>query len=480
MRKTLIRLTLFAAAQLGANAAHADSTALDTAFANNGRSNLTYGDYFKTLVHLPRPTGGSVAVVHFRYTAFPSVCPTDRDCLALYRFTDAGATLGALTVPNTVNFSTVRGAAIDSAGRIVVVGSVQVSGSNHDFRIVRLLPDGTPDGSFAVGGMIDVAFNLGGNNADYANAVAFDTLGRIVVVGQIDRASVGDTDFGIVRLTDNGLLDTSFDTDGKRAVLFDLAATLRLDAATSVVVEGNGRITVGGIAVDGALGVSRIGLARLNVNGSFDTSFCPTTCNYMSTYTAINNGRRVIFYGNDTPAQADSLVAMAVNSAGILLTAGTTPGTGETLGYVQRFDASGNWAAEVATSGGVSGSRVYVGGVHWTRPDLADSNVVLTGVSGPNEEFFFAQRFDSLLNASANWGSIGPGNSVYLWTAGNGFGDVGDNRPAQSSIDPSGRILVGGIYKPAALTDPYSATIARLTYNGAVAGNALFANGFEN
>ncbi len=214
---------------------------------------------------------------------------------------------------------------------------------------------------------------------------------------------------------------------------------------------------------------------RVNLSYGYDASFCPGSRNYMSTYTGINSGRRVIYYGSDTPARADSLAAMSINAAGELLTAGTTPGSGETLGYVQKFNGSGNWTNETSSQGGAgAGGNVYVGGVHWSN-----GLVVLTGASGPNEEFFFAQRFDGVLAPSTAWGFVGPGNSVYLWNAGSGFGDVGDNRPAISSIDPGSRILAGGIYKASTLGDPYSATIARFTYNGAPTTNAIFANGFE-
>lgn len=456
----------------------ADSIELDPAFANNGRVNYTFGDYFKTLAHLPRPGGGSVAVIHYRATGNVS-CVDGRDCIALYPFTDAGAALPALTVPSNLNFSTVRGAAIDSQGRVVVVGSLQISGGDHDFRIARILPSGAADLTFSSDGLTNIAFDLGGGNGDYANAVAIDDQDRIVVVGQVERMSAGDTDFGIARLLSNGTLDASFDSDGKRQVAFDLAATLRLDAAYAVAIS-NAKIIIGGIALDGSLSVTRVGLARLLDNGAYDVTFCQITCNFMSTYTTINTGRRVIFYGNDMPAQSDSLTALAINAAGEMVTAGTTPGSGETFGYVQKFDAAGNWVAETITQGGVNASRVYIGGVHWSNVSSAASTVVLTGVSGPNEEFFFAQRFTSVLDPSANWGFIGPSNSVYLVAAGNGLGDVGDNRPAISRLDAGGRVLAGGIYKVAALTDPHSAHIHRLRSVGGSGADAIFKNGFEN
>jgi Domain of unknown function (DUF5122) beta-propeller len=296
------------------------------------------------------------------------------------------------------------------------------------------------------------------------------------------RAS-GDLDWGIVRLTTSGALDNTFNGDGKRNISFDLTATNRSDIPNAVVIGVDGKISIGGLAYDGALNVSRVGLARLNIDGSFDTSFCATSCNFMSTYTTINNGRRVIYYGNDTPATRDSLVSMAINNAtGELLTTGTTFSTGTPeVGYVQKFLSNGNWSNETVSLGGVAGSSIRMGGVHWANPNSGTSNVIITGASGPNQEFFFAQRFDSVLAPTTNWGVVGPSNSVLIWTgaAAGGFGDVGDDSPTISSIDSAGRVLVGGGYKVAATTDPYSLTVSRLTFNGAPPTDAVFKNSFE-
>ncbi len=471
------RFGLMTALVLAAPNISADNTSLDASFDGAGRSNFTAGGYYKHVVaHLPRPGGGSVTVLATA-DVDGSNSPLAPYHLARYNYASSGALLNGQGAPLNVSFSRVAGAAIDSQGRIVVVGPTQVAGSNHDFRVVRLLATGFPDNSFGGDGIVDIAFDQGGGNGDYANAVAIDAQDRVVVVGQVERAAAGDTDYGSARLLTDGTLDPSFNGSGKRITFFDLAETTRLDSASAVVIGNNGLITIGGLAFDGGLNVSRIGLVRLTDGGAPDVSFCPSSCNYMGTYNAINNGRRVIFYGNDVPAVSDSISAMAINAAGELITAGTTPGPGETLGYVQKFDSAGNWLAEVATQGGLGG-QVWIGGVHWTQPGMPDSNVVLTGSSGPDEEFFFAQRFDATLVPSVNWGSLGPSNSVFPWTASGNFGDVGNNRPGRSAIDSIGRVLVGGRFKSGAASEPYSSTASRLTYNGPQP-IAVFANSFE-
>lgn len=466
---------------LTASSAFAAQTALDGAFAGTGRSTITAGTYYKgVLAHLPKSDGGSIMVTNF-HDVDANGNQTGVDTIYLRHFAASGAEGASHSVlASAAHFALVGGAAIDSQGRIIVVGSTTSTFSASNFRVVRVLSNGVLDTSFDGDGIAEIDFAAGGLSDDRANAVAIDSLDRIVVVGEVERATTGDFDFGIARFTVNGAPDPGFGGgDGKLTTHFDLGSGLRYDRALAVAIGSDGRITVAGTAYDSAVSVTRIALARLTDTGTLDSSFCPASCNFMGSYTGIHSGRRVIFYGSDTPARSDQVAAISLRNDGALLIAGTTPGTGETLGYIMRLAANGNWTNEVATQGGTgAGGTVFVGGVHSMQPSNPSSDIVLTGSSGPNEEFFFAQRFDALLFPVANWGTIGPSSSVYLWTAGGAFGDVGDNRPGRSAVDAQGRVLVGGRYKVNLPTNPYSAVAARLTSTDPVAAD-IFKNGFE-
>ena len=458
------------------------ATQLDPAFASNGRYIVTPPTgytFFRTLAHLPRPDGTSVAVVFYRHSN-PAFCPADRDCLGLYPFNAAGTMTGAITVPIALNFSIPGGATIDAQGRIVVVGAVQMSGQDYDFRVIRLLPNGNPDTNFSGDGMATIAFDAGGSNYDRANAVTVDEQGRIVVVGTVS-VGTNDRDFGIARLTSTGALDVSFNTTGRKAVHFDLGSTNKNDEATAVALGAEGEIIVGGYGMlDGPLlGYARIALTRLLANGAYDTSFCPGSCNFMAGYTHIHSGRRVTYVGIDGTTDSDSLSALSLAPSGGILTAGVTNENGVASAYVQTFFANGNYQDERVSDGGVAGddNSILIGGVHYADTSPT-SDIVLTGTTGPTSVLFFAQRFSNDLVPVANWGFIGQSNSVYLWAGGNGFGDAEWNLPAQSSLDTQGRVLTGGSFKPTAAL-PYSATIARLTAGVAPSGPALFSDGFE-
>lgn len=167
--------------------------------------------------------------------------------------------------------------AIDSSGRIVVVGSALKSGTaDYDFAVTRLKSDGSIDGSFGASGIQTIPFNLGGNNEEEATGVAIDANGKIVIVGRVQRSSTGDFDFGIVRLNSDGSLDTTFNSTGKRTVFFDLGGT-KEDEATDVAIDSNGKIVVVGFAERATpTGNFDYAVARLNSDGSLDTTFNST------------------------------------------------------------------------------------------------------------------------------------------------------------------------------------------------------------
>jgi uncharacterized delta-60 repeat protein len=158
------------------------------------------------------------------------------------------------------NFGTPTSVAVDSLGRIVVAGDVNVSGSDREFAVARFTSDGVPDTSFSGDGMQTIDF---GSGDDEAGAVAIDSQDRVVVAGWMT-ASTGGTRFAVARLTTAGELDTSFSSDGK--VVTKLSAN---DAAHAVTVDGKDRVVVAGWGMNG----QRWDVARYRASGALDTSF---------------------------------------------------------------------------------------------------------------------------------------------------------------------------------------------------------------
>ena len=147
-----------------------------------------------------------------------------------------------------------RGLALQSDGRLVLVGSMAVQNVPNDFThfaVLRLNADGTFDNSFGTEGATTTSIT---GLTDTAHAVALQADGRIVVAGE---GNLVNPNFALVRYNTDGTLDTSFAVDGKLAVdFFGLE-----DRAESVAVQAGGKIVAGGLAVNSSDGY---GLIRVN------------------------------------------------------------------------------------------------------------------------------------------------------------------------------------------------------------------------
>src|SRR5207248_10643108 len=96
---------------------------------------------------------------------------------------------------------------------------VAVGSRSNDFVVARYNTDGSLDTTFGTGGIKTIDFALGNGDDDFASDVAVQADGKIVVVGTASTAANGD-DFAIARLNADGSLDTSFGTGGKANVDF--------------------------------------------------------------------------------------------------------------------------------------------------------------------------------------------------------------------------------------------------------------------
>ncbi len=144
--------------------------------------------------------------------------------------------------------------ALDGSGRPVVVGMTN-NGSNMDFAIVRYTIAGAPDTSFGSDGKVTVAF---GTSDDWANAVAIDHTGRIVVAGiTFVPGSPNYNRFALARFMPDGMLDQTFGSGGK--IISDFAGV-----AQAIAIDASGRLIVGG---------SGVLLARYTDAGTLDPTF---------------------------------------------------------------------------------------------------------------------------------------------------------------------------------------------------------------
>ena len=156
--------------------------------------------------------------------------------------------------------------AVQPDGKLVVAGfefSV-ISGTEANFAVARVNSDGTLDTSFDGDGKVITDFLT---NNDIAYDIALQTDGKIVVAGTKDIGLDAAQDFALVRYNSNGSLDTSFGNGGKVSTDF----FSDLDDAKAVAIQADGKIVVGGSAVNSTS--TNFALARYQNNGSLEESF---------------------------------------------------------------------------------------------------------------------------------------------------------------------------------------------------------------
>lgn len=137
-----------------------------------------------------------------------------------------------------------KAVAVQQDGKVVVVGTLDLGGGDTDSVVLRYNVDGTPDTSFGTAG----AFTWGGPAADAGNAVAIQTDGKIVVVGTYNNGN-GNTWIMAYRLNTNGTFDTSFNGSGE--IVFTSAGAdsgngVAIDSNGKIVIAGTDDLGVGG------------------------------------------------------------------------------------------------------------------------------------------------------------------------------------------------------------------------------------------
>jgi len=118
---------------------------------------------------------------------------------------------------------------------------------------------GDLDTSFSGDGKKTIDFG----GVDAANVVLVQPNGRIVVAGGGGAANR----FCVARLRSNGVLDTAFGSGGKRVIGFGGGGESDFESAFGAALQRDGKIVLAGSS-----GV-RVAVARLNPNGSPDTTF---------------------------------------------------------------------------------------------------------------------------------------------------------------------------------------------------------------
>ncbi|MCZ4496114.1 MAG: hypothetical protein JWM25_697 [Thermoleophilia bacterium] len=192
---------------------------------------------------------------------------------------------------------------------------------------------GTLDTGFSGDGMLAEPFVAGATTMTTAEAVVVQPDGAIVIASACDSGGGTGIDACVVRLLPSGARDGSFGSGG--LAMFPFVPGAVVDAVTSVALQSDGKILVGGSCTGAAATNMDFCLARLLVDGTLDTSFAGT------------GSMRPVVVAGAYDEQVDELV---VSRNGAIVAAGTC-GSAPAAFCAARFTSSGTIDTAYGTNG---------------------------------------------------------------------------------------------------------------------------------
>ena len=220
---------------------------------------------------------------------------------------------------------------LDSAGNILVSGQVD-NGPNSDVLVLKYSTDGSLDTTFGNNGVVSYE---GGFGDDAGRGIAFDSSGNIIVAGYCKQGT--DEDILILKYSSDGVLDTTFGTNG--VVTYDGGSNLD-ERGYSVMIDSSDRIIVAGYSAAGAY--NDVLVLRYTSAGVLDTSF---------------GANGVVVY-DGTAGLADLAYNITQDALGRLLVTGYSNATDSNL-LVLRYSADGDLDANFGTAGAVTYDGSY-------------------------------------------------------------------------------------------------------------------------
>ena len=314
---------------------------------------------------------------------FTTVNGTNRNHIARL---DANGSLDDSFNPGTGADHYVFSVALQSDGKVLIGGYFNTVNGTNRSRLARLNANGSLDSSF----IFNPSFNPGAGYDNQIYSLASQSDGRVLVGGYF--GSIDGTNRGrIARLNVNGSLDSTFKSgsgaDG---------------SVRSLGLQPDGKVLIGGDFTT-VNGTNRNGIARLNANGSLDSSFNPGT--------------------GVAGAEYPSVLSLAVRTNGQVFIGGNfTVVGGTSRDRMARLNADGGLDSSFNPGAGVNNSIAYLA----VQPN---GKVLIAG------EFWKVQDLDRLGIARLN--ADGSGDSSF--DAGTTFGSVNF-----FALQPDGKVILGG------------------------------------
>lgn len=227
-------------------------------------------------------------------------------------------------------YTRVEAVAVQSNGKILAGGGFPIADGIRTGPLARFNTDGSLDNSFNAG-------NVGLSGAGL-QSIKIQPDGKILIGGLFSSYN-GTTRNNIARLNSDGSLDTTFDP-----------GTGADNSVYDILLLPDGKIMISGYFTQyNGTAISRI--ARLNTNGSLDTSFTPPIINNTVQQAAVQSDGKVIIVGGFS-----NVGGVARNGAARLNTDGSLDtsfdaGTNSTISYSVAVQPDGKILVGSAYSG---------------------------------------------------------------------------------------------------------------------------------
>jgi len=164
------------------------------------------------------------------------------------------STFSSYLTPYSTGYYMFFSVVVQPDGKILVGGNAASSSVLYQ-KLIRLNSDGTKDAAFT-------AFNQSASGTA-VRSILLQPDNKIIIAGSFTGAIGGGIRKYIARLNATGSLDTTFDP---------VASTVGAQQTKSMALQADGKIILVGDFVS-YNGTARKGIARINANGSLDTSF---------------------------------------------------------------------------------------------------------------------------------------------------------------------------------------------------------------
>ena len=208
--------------------------ALDNSFGDNGIVLTPIGTSGATLTSTKVQQDGKILAAGHYYNG-------SNEDFVLIRYNTDGSldnnfgTNGIVATQVGASYDYAYSMAIQNDGKIILAGSGFQT--NDDYALVRYNSDGTIDNSFGINGKV---FTQVGTSTDVAKSVLLQDDGKIIAAGYSYNGA--NYDFSVARYDTSGFLDESFGTIGRTITNIGITN----DYAYSAAIKSDGKIVLAG------------------------------------------------------------------------------------------------------------------------------------------------------------------------------------------------------------------------------------------